>query len=102
MRIALMSAALLIATPSLAAAPDAWKALDTAARKTCEREIQRLAAKARVGETRGRISGIGAANDADRYYGLILSGKTAGFASQWLCLYDKRAKSAVAREIESR
>ena len=31
-----------------------------------------------------------------------LSGKTAGFASQWLCLYDKRAKSAVAREIEKR
>jgi hypothetical protein len=56
----------------------------------------------RVNAVGGRISGISAANDADRYYGLILSGKTAGFASQWLCLYDKRAKSAVAREIEKR
>lgn len=55
-----------------------------------------------MNEVGGRISGIGAANDADRYYGLILSGKTAGFASQWLCLYEKRAKSAVAREIEKR
>ncbi|MES2472860.1 MAG: hypothetical protein V4601_08475 [Pseudomonadota bacterium] len=102
MRIALISAGLLIATPSLAAAPGAWNALDTAARKTCERQIQKLASKARVNDTSGRVSGIGATNDTDRYYGLILSGKTAGFASQWLCLYDKRAKSAVAREIEKR
>lgn len=102
MHLAVIAAGLMIAAPSLAATPGSWDVLDAAARSTCEREIQRLATKARVSETRGRISGIGAANDADRYYGLILSGKTAGFASQWLCLYDKRAKSAVAREIEKR
>ena len=102
MRLALIAALSLLASPALAATPGSWNALDTAARKSCEREIQRLASKARVSETSGRISGIGAANDADRYYGLILSGKTAGFASKWLCLYDKRAKSAVAREIEKR
>jgi hypothetical protein len=100
-------AGLLIAAPALvalswAATSDSWNALDTAARKTCEREIKRLASKAQVSETSGRISGIGAATDSGRFYGLILNGKTAGFASQWLCLYDKRAKSAVAREIQKR
>jgi hypothetical protein len=90
------------ALPAVAATPSSWKDLDTAARTDCTREIIRLASKAKVGAVTGRISGIGAADDMDRYYGLILDGKTAGFASQWFCLYDKRAKSAVAREIERR
>lgn len=103
----LIAASLLLATPmfakpALAATPSAWVALDKAARSACERDITRLASKARVSTVGGRISGIGEAKDSDRYYGLILTGKTAGFASQWLCLYDKRAKSAVAREIEKR
>ena len=37
MRFALVAAALLIAAPAMAATPGAWNALDTAARKTCER-----------------------------------------------------------------
>ena len=57
--------------------------------------------KSCVMDARSR-SGTGSAEDSDRYYGLILNGKTADFASQWLCLYDKRAKTAVAREIEKR
>ena len=85
-----------------AATPSAWKALDSAARTGCGREIVRLASKAKVGGVTGRVSGIGGANDSDRYYALILDGKTAGFKSQWLCLYDKRAKQATAREIETR
>ena len=85
-----------------AATPAAWKALDTAARASCEREIVRLAQKAKVGAVTGRVSGIGAANDGDRFYALILDGKTAGFKSQWLCLYDKRAKQATVREVEPR
>jgi len=85
-----------------AATPAAWKSLDTAARARCSREIVRLASKAKVREVTGRVSGIGAANDADRYYALILQGNTAGFKSQWLCLYDKRSKQVTAREIESR
>jgi hypothetical protein len=106
MRFAL--ATILIATsmvstlPATAATPSSWKDLDTAARTGCAREITRLASKAKVGAVTGRISGIGAADDTDRYYGLILDGKTVGFASQWFCLYDKRAKTAVAREIEKR
>jgi hypothetical protein len=83
-----------------AATPSAWKALDSAARAGCGSEIVRLASKAKVGGVTGRVSGIGAANDSDRYYALILQGRTAGFKSQWLCLYDKRAKQAIAREIE--
>ena len=85
-----------------AATPAAWKALDTAARAGCGREIVRLASKAKVRNVTGKVSGIGAANDSDRYYALILDGKTAGFKSQWLCLYDKRSKQATAREIENR
>ena len=85
-----------------AATPAAWKALDTAARAGCGREIVRLASKAKVGDVTGRISGIGAVNDGDRYYALILDGRTAGYKSQWLCLYDKRSKQATAREIETR
>ena len=49
----------------------------------------------------GKVSGIGEARDSDRYYALILDGRTAGFKSQWLCLYDKRSKQATAREIET-
>jgi uncharacterized protein (UPF0548 family) len=83
-----------------AATPSAWKSLDTAARVGCGHEIIRSASKARVGGTSGRVSGIGAANDSDRYYALILDGSAAGFKSQWLCLYDKRTKQATAREVE--
>ena len=85
-----------------AATPAAWKALDTAARAGCGREIVRLASKAKVGGVAGKVSGIGAANDSDRYYALILDEKTAGFKSQWLCLYDKRSRQVTAREIETR
>lgn len=98
----LIAASLLFATPAFAATPGSWQALDKAARAACERDIARLASKAKISSIGGRISGIGEAKDSDRYYGLILTGKTAGFSSQWLCLYDKRAKSAVAREIEKR
>ena len=85
-----------------AATPAAWKVLDNAARAGCGREIVRLASKARVRDVTGKVSGIGEAKDSDRYYALILDGKTAGFKSQWLCLYDKRSKQAIAREIETR
>ena len=98
----LIAAALLLTTPAFAATSGSWATLDKAARSACERDITRLASKAKVGAVGGRIGGIGEAKDSDRYYGLILTGKTAGFASQWLCLYDKRARSAVAREIEKR
>lgn len=98
----LIAASLLFATPAFAATSDSWTALDKAARSACERNIARLASKAKVNTVGGRVSGIGDVKDSDRYYGLILTGKTAGSASQWLCLYDKRAKSAVAREIENR
>jgi hypothetical protein len=91
-------AMILGALPAAAATSSSWKALD--ARAGCEREITRLASKAKVSGMTGKVSGIGAANDTDRYYALILGGKTAGFASQWLCLYDKRTKQATAREVE--
>lgn len=93
---------LLSTVPAFASTPDSWAQLDKAARTACERDITRLASKARVSAITGRISGIGAATDADRYYGLLLTGKTAGFKSDWLCLYDKQAKTAVAREVERR
>lgn len=82
------------------ATPAAWQSLDAAARTGCGREIVRLASKAKIGDVTGRVSGIGAANDSDRYYALVLDAKTAGFKSQWLCLYDKRTKQVTAREIE--
>jgi hypothetical protein len=86
--------------PAAAATSSSWKALDASARTGCEREVTRLASKAKVSSVTGKVSGIGAANDTDRYYALVLSGKTAGFASQWLCLYDKRTRQATAREVE--
>ena len=85
-----------------AATPLAWKALDTAARKACERDIKRIASRARVRAAEGAVLGIGAQRDEDRFYAVLLRGDTAGFASRWLCLYDKRARTATAREIESR
>jgi hypothetical protein len=93
---------MLATVPAWASTTSAWNALDKDARATCAREITRLAAKAKVDSITGRVSGIGATNDADRYYVLVLNGKIAKFPSQWLCLYDKRAKTAVAREIEKR
>lgn len=85
-----------------AATPQAWKALEVSARKACERDIKRIASKSRVRATEGTVLGIGAERDEDRFYALLLRGDTAGFASRWLCLYDKRARTAVAREVESR
>jgi hypothetical protein len=100
----IFSALLMIAAAQAAGAatPSAWLSLESTARKVCGHEITRLASKAKVHGVTGRISGIGAAGDADRYYALVLDGRTAGFPSQWLCLYDKRVKTAVAREIEKR
>lgn len=102
MRLFLAAALLLTALPAEAATPGAWAALDAAARKACERDIRKITGKARISDVSGRISGIGEARDSDRFYGLLLSGRTANFPSQWLCLYDKRAKTATAREIEKR
>jgi hypothetical protein len=100
MRAILPAFFLLVAAPAFAATSASWNSLDKAARTVCDREIVKLASKAKVAGVTGRISGTGSAEDSDRFYALILNGKTAGFASQWLCLYDKRAKTAVAREIE--
>jgi len=100
MRLLLAAALFLASLPAQAATPGAWAALDIAARKACERDILRIASRARVGDISGRVSGIGEARDSDRFYALLLTGRTANFPSQWLCLYDKRAKTATAREIE--
>jgi hypothetical protein len=102
MRSILASMLVLSFSTAQAATPAAWKALDTAARAGCGREIVRLASKAKVGGVTGKVSGIGEAKDSDRYYALILDGRTAGFKSQWLCLYDKRSKQVTVREIETR
>ncbi len=91
----------LICGTGVASTPSAWAALDRAAQAACKGEIVRLASKAKVAKISGRVSGIGMGRDSDRYYALTLRGTTAGFASQWLCLYDKTGKRAVAREIET-
>ena len=95
----LVLAALVFATPALAATPDSWAALDRDARMACGKEIVRQASKARVTGTAGKVLGIGIGKENDRHYGLILTGTTAGFRSQWLCLYDKRTKQTAASEI---
>jgi hypothetical protein len=100
MRFVLATMLVLGFSTAQAATPAAWKALDSAARASCGREIVRLASKAKVGRVAGKVGGIGEARDSDRFYALILEGRIAGFKSQWLCLYDKRAKQATAREIE--
>ena len=90
----------LIAAPAAAATPNAWAALDRDARSACGRDIVHQASKAKVTGKSGIVRGIGVGNEEDRHYALILTGTTAGFRSQWLCLYDKRTKRAAAREIE--
>ena len=102
MRLILALMVILGFSTAQAATPAAWKALDTAARKACERDIKRIASRARVRAAEGIVSGIGAERDEDRFYAVLLRGETGGFASRWLCLYDKRARTATAREIESR
>jgi hypothetical protein len=96
----LTAACLLAATPALASTPASWSALDRAAHGACSREIVKLAAKAKIAGTQGTVRGIGMGADSDRYYALVLNGATAGFPSRWLCLFDKRVRNAVAREIE--
>ena len=97
----LLAVFLLAGPPAQAATPGAWASLDVAARKACERDIVHKAGKARVRALDGKVLGIGAQKDEDRFYALLLRGDTAGFASRWLCLYDKRAKTAVASEIDT-
>lgn len=91
---------MLFAAPALAATPDSWAKLDRDARAACGRDIMRQAGKARVTGVDGRVSGIGVGAESDRHYGLLLTGTTAGYRSQWLCLYDKRTRQAAAREVE--
>ena len=93
-------AALLFALPASAATPGAWARLDREARAACGKDIVRQAGKARVTGVGGKVLGIGIGKESDRHYGLILTGTTAGFRSQWMCLYDKRTKQAAAREVE--
>jgi hypothetical protein len=100
MRNRLCLALLLLATPVLASTPAAWDALDKAAQAACGKATIKLASKARIQSVTGRISGIG--GNGDQYYGLLMRGRTAGFPSQWLCLYDKRAKTVQVRELEMR
>jgi hypothetical protein len=102
MRLFLAAIPLLAALPAQAATPGAWAALDTASAKACARDISRQAARAHMGTVEGKVLGIGPARDEDRFYALLLTGRIANFRSQWLCLYDKRGKTAVAREIEKR
>ena len=59
----------------------------------------RLSGKAKVTGSTGKVLGIGIGKESDRHYGLILTGTTAGFRSQWLCLYDKRSRQAAASEV---
>lgn len=102
MRLLLAAVLLVTALPARAATPGAWAALDVAARKACERDIGRQASKAKVRAVDGKVLGIGPARDEDRFYALLLTGRTANFPSQWLCLYDKREQTATAREMERR
>lgn len=97
----LAAAALLAATPALAATSDAWNSLKTSARKACTADItRRLGKTARVTGVTGTVLGIGAARDGDRYYALTLKGTAGKFPYRWLCLYDKRDHSLVTREFE--
>jgi hypothetical protein len=84
----------------MAATPASWAALDRDARAACGRDIVHQASKAKVTGKTGMVRGIGIGKEADRHYALILTGTTAGYRSQWLCLYDKRTKRASAREVE--
>ena len=83
-----------------ASTPSAWAALDRSARAGCNRAILKSASNAQRVQFSGKISGIGGKGDDDRYYALLATGQLAGSATQWLCLYDKREKVTIVREIE--
>ncbi len=95
-----VAAAALIAAAcdSKASSTASWAALDKAARKACTADIVHQAGKAKVKSVSGTVLGIG--GGGDRYYALLLKGTVAGFKQDWLCLYDKRAKTAQARDIQ--
>ena len=97
-KILTIAALSLVVVAAYAATTDSWNQLDKTARQNCNAQVTKLASKAKIERVSGRVLGIGV--DGDRYYALIMTGKTAGSASQWLCLYDKRAKTTQAREIE--
>lgn len=82
----------------MASTTSSWNDLDKRARAACTKEIGRLASKNRIKGVTGKVLGIG--EDGDRYYALTVTGTEAGYAANWLCLYDKRTKKALARNIE--
>lgn len=93
--------AVLAATPVMAASPDAWNALDVQAEKACRADIaKRLGKGTKITGVTGKVLGIGAAKDSDRYYALTLKGTAGKFPYRWMCLYDKRDGSLVTREFE--
>ncbi len=96
----MLCALMLFCSPALASTPSSWAALDKAASAACAKGVSKLASKAKIEKITSRVFGIG--GNGDQYYGLLMTGWTAGFTSQWLCLYDKRTKAAQVRELEKR
>jgi hypothetical protein len=96
----LCASAVFLPVAAGASTSGSWAALDKAAQAACAKQIVFMAGRAKVTGIGGRITGIG--GDGDLYYGLVVKSTVAGFAEDWLCLYDKHTKKAQAREIQKR
>ena len=94
-----LAAPLAVPLAAHAATPAAWASLDTAARKACERDITRIAAKARVRAVDGKVFGIGPAKDEDRFYARVAEGRNRRLSQPLAVPVRQAGRTAVAREM---
>ena len=97
MRYFVIAAALLVPCTTLASSDDAWNDLAKTAKAACTVEIKKDKNITAV-SVGGTVLGIGGKND-DQFYALVLKGNAKAYSTQYLCLYDKVAKTATASEV---
>ena len=82
---------------AIASSESEWNKLERIAHARCAADIKNIAPSARIFRSTGHVTGIGGGGDL--YYALMFRGQESGKPARWLCLYDKHAQKAQAREM---
>ena len=90
------AAAMACGFSALASTTGSWTALYAASDKACMAEVRRLTSLRTTGRVAERAPGI----VQDRYFATVYDTASRYGTERFLCLYDKRAKSASAAALE--
>jgi len=98
--LAIAAIALLVPSVAFASSDGAWNDLAKAAKTACTAQIKKHDGNLTTISVAGTVLGIGG-RDGEQFYGLMLNGKAKQYSAKWMCIYDKRAKTASAGDITS-